>query len=54
VKKLRRTRILNITLGSLPLGEWRKLTYKEIRDIKALSEPQSMARGKKSPDRSDF
>ncbi len=54
VKKLCRTRILNITLGSLPLGEWRKLTYKEIRDIKALSEPQSMVRGKKSPDKSDF
>lgn len=41
VKRLRRTRILNIDLGTLPLGDWRYLTFKEIRDLKALIEPQA-------------
>lgn len=40
VRKLKRTRILNIDIGFLPLGEWRYLTFKEIRDLKTLiSEP---------------
>lgn len=40
VRKLKRTRILNIDLGFLPLGDWRYLTFKEIRDLKTLiSEP---------------
>ena len=40
VRKLKRTRILNIDIGFLPLGQWRYLTFKEIRDLKALiSEP---------------
>jgi len=40
VRKLKRTRILNIDIGFLPLGGWRYLTFKEIRDLKTLiSEP---------------
>jgi len=40
VRKLKRTRILNIDIGFLPLGDWRYLTFKEIRDLKTLiSEP---------------
>lgn len=38
VRRLKRTRILNIDLGNLPLGEWRSLTFKEVRDLKALVE----------------
>lgn len=38
VRKLKRTRILNIDIGFLPLGDWRYLTFKEIRDLKALIE----------------
>ena len=37
VRRLKRTRIMNIDLGTLPLGEWRSLTFKEIRDLKALT-----------------
>lgn len=36
VRKLKRTRILNIDLGSLPVGAWRPLTTKEVRDLKLL------------------
>lgn len=36
VRRLKRTRILNIDIGFLPPGEWRYLTFKEIRDLKAL------------------
>jgi len=36
VRRLKRTRILNIDIGYLPLGEWRYLTFKEIRDLKML------------------
>lgn len=36
VRKLKRTRILNIDLGSLPVGAWRPLTPKEVRDLKLL------------------
>lgn len=38
VRRLKRTRIMNIDLGTLPLGEWRRLTFKEVRDLKALTE----------------
>lgn len=36
VRRLKRTRILNIDLGSLPIGEWRPLTFKELSDLKSL------------------
>jgi len=44
VRKLKRVRILNIDLGFLPLGDWRYLTFKEIRDLKALTEQTPRAR----------
>lgn len=37
VVALRRDRIMNITLGKLPLGKWRFLTEKEILEIKKMS-----------------
>ncbi len=37
VRRLKRTRIMNIDIGTLPPGEWRNLTFKEIRDLKALT-----------------
>ncbi|MDO5033248.1 MAG: pseudouridine synthase [Eubacteriales bacterium] len=33
---LQRRRIMNIDLGNLPLGHYRELTPKEVRDLKAL------------------
>jgi 23S rRNA pseudouridine2604 synthase len=33
VKTLKRTRIMNIILGKLPVGQWRKLTPKEIEAL---------------------
>lgn len=33
VKSLKRTRIMNITLGKLPVGQWRKLTAKEMESL---------------------
>ena len=33
VKTLQRTRILNIDLGDLPIGQWRDLTDKELADM---------------------
>lgn len=36
VVRLKRTRIMNITLGNLPLGQWRYLKPKELRDLKQL------------------
>lgn len=44
VRKLKRTRILNIDIGFLPIGAWRYLTFKEIRDLKALIEQPPKAR----------
>jgi len=35
VKKLERVRIMNITLGKLPLGEWRDLTAEEVEYLYA-------------------
>lgn len=33
VKRLQRTRILNIKLGDLPIGEWRDLTETELKEL---------------------
>lgn len=44
VRRLKRTRILNIDIGNLPLGQWRYLSFKEIRDLKALVEQPPRAR----------
>jgi 23S rRNA pseudouridine2604 synthase len=35
VRRLRRIRIMNIHLGNLPIGQWRDLTPKELRNLKA-------------------
>ena len=53
VRRLKRTRILNIDLGTLPLGEWRNLSFKETRDLKALIEQPPMARRQTFRDSSD-
>ncbi len=44
VRKLKRIRILNITLGALPVGEYRKLNAKETKDLIAI-----LDKGKKHP-----
>lgn len=36
VTKLKRTRIMNVSLGSLKVGEWRELTHTEEQEIKRL------------------
>ena len=36
VKKLKRTRIMNVTLGNLKVGEWRELSSKEMDEINKL------------------
>lgn len=36
VTKLKRTRIMNVTLRGLPVGEWRYLTAKEVAEIQEL------------------
>ncbi|CAM1341339.1 23S rRNA pseudouridine(2604) synthase RluF [Tenacibaculum aestuarii] len=41
VKKLKRTRIMNVTLGNLKVGEWRELTSKEMNEINKLVENSS-------------
>lgn len=33
VLELKRTRIMNIELGNLPIGKWRDLTEKELKDL---------------------
>jgi len=38
VAELQRIRIMNLTLGDLPLGEWRDLTNKEINELKGSVE----------------
>ncbi|MDX1463010.1 MAG: 23S rRNA pseudouridine(2604) synthase RluF [Marinirhabdus sp.] len=35
VLELKRTRIMNIELGNLPIGKWRDLTKKEVADLQA-------------------
>ncbi len=39
VVKLQRIRIMNIKLGSLPLGHWRYVTPKELKELKHLITP---------------
>ncbi len=41
VTKLKRTRIMNITLRGLPVGEWRYLTPREISEIQELVQTSS-------------
>ena len=36
VVKLKRIRIMNINLGELRVGEWRDLTYKELKGLNNL------------------
>lgn len=36
VKTLKRTRIMNVSLGNLKIGEWRELTSKEMEEINRL------------------
>ena len=36
VAKLKRTRIMNITLDNLPVGKWRELTTEELKEINEL------------------
>lgn len=38
VTSLRRIRIMNVSLGNLPVGNWRYLTPKEMSTILALTE----------------
>ncbi|MFS0689458.1 23S rRNA pseudouridine(2604) synthase RluF [Sporosarcina sp. 179-K 8C2 HS] len=33
VRRLQRTRIMNIHLGNLPIGQWRELTDKELKEM---------------------
>lgn len=37
VVKLRRVRIMNIKLGNLPVGKWRKLTEEELKNLLAIT-----------------
>jgi 23S rRNA pseudouridine2604 synthase len=36
VSKLKRTRIMNVTLDNLPVGKWRELTTEELKEINEL------------------
>jgi len=36
VKKLKRTRIMNVSLGNLELGQWRELTSEELQQINTM------------------
>jgi len=36
VTKLKRTRIMNVSLGNLEIGQWRELTEKELSEINAM------------------
>ncbi|MCG3087610.1 23S rRNA pseudouridine(2604) synthase RluF [Sporosarcina cyprini] len=38
VRRLQRTRIMNIHLGNLPVGTWRDLTEKELRELFSMLE----------------
>lgn len=53
VTQLVRTRIMNISLKGIALGDWRDLTPKEIDTIIQLTETSQAAPDKKSPTRSD-
>lgn len=47
VKKLERVRIMNISLGKLPLGDWRDLTSNELDTIYGMIEDSSDVDDKK-------
>ncbi|WP_417800707.1 23S rRNA pseudouridine(2604) synthase RluF [Tenacibaculum sp.] len=55
VKKLKRTRIMNVTLGTLKVGEWRELSSKEMEELNKLVADSSKTyegaeqKNKKSP-----
>jgi 23S rRNA pseudouridine2604 synthase len=36
VVKLKRVRIMNITLGNIPVGKWRNFTVEELDEINKL------------------
>lgn len=36
VLKLQRTRIMNVKLGSLKIGDWREISEKELSEINAM------------------
>ena len=48
VKKLERTRIMNISLKGLPPGDWRELTQEEVNSIYSMVEDSSSGEEKKS------
>ena len=41
VIKLKRTRIMNVELGNLPLGDWRELTENELSEIQKMIKTSS-------------
>lgn len=50
VKNLKRTRIMNVNLGNLPLGAWRELTEKEMQEInKMIAESSKTEEASKDP-----
>jgi len=51
VTQLVRTRIMNVSLKGLALGDWRDLTPKEIETIVALTETSDVAPEKKAPEK---
>ncbi|RUR32477.1 23S rRNA pseudouridine(2604) synthase RluF [Vreelandella andesensis] len=54
VTQLVRTRIMNVSLKSLALGDWRDLTPKEIDTIVALTERSQAVPDKSKPARPDY
>ncbi|WP_144982505.1 23S rRNA pseudouridine(2604) synthase RluF [Halomonas sp. C22] len=54
VTQLVRTRIMNVSLKGLALGDWRDLTPREIETIIALTETSQAAPEKKKSDRPDY
>ena len=54
VTQLVRTRIMNVSLKGLALGDWRDLTPKEIDTIIALTETSDVAPEKKKPARPNY
>ncbi len=62
VKKLKRTRIMNVTLGNLKTGEWRELGKSEMEHINRLVSKSSKTeeasintkKNKKAPPKKDF
>ncbi|MGY4879484.1 23S rRNA pseudouridine(2604) synthase RluF [Vreelandella aquamarina] len=54
VTQLVRTRIMNVSLKGLTLGDWRDLTPKEIETIVALTERSEAVPDKRKPARPDY